>query len=145
MAIATIKIPNDLLKKIEALGENSGPIIDKCVEAGAKVVEKHVRENLRGKLSAGHQNGELINALGVSPVKVNANGVHNAKVGFSENRSDGKRNGMIAAIFENGRSPNKSGKAAQPPRPFMAPAKTQSKKSAVEAMERVFDEEAEKA
>ncbi len=153
MAKISIKIPTDLEKKFEELQNNSGEIIDKCVEAGAEVVEGYVRNNLRAVLSNDHKNGELINSLGITPVKVSREGVHNAKIGFAEPRKDqggshitrgGKKrtyyvrtNAMIANILEHGRS-------NQAARPFLAPAKRSAKQPTLEAMRKKFDEEVKK-
>jgi HK97 gp10 family phage protein len=49
------------------------------------------------------------------------------KVGFREPRSDGRSNAMIANILEHGTS-------NQPARPFLKPARTSSRKPAIEAM-----------
>lgn len=141
------------MKKFESIQNRSGAIITKCVEAGAEVAEGFIRNNLRCVLSAEHKNGELMNSLGITPVKVSRDGVYNAKIGFAEPRHDqggsnitrsGKKrsyyvrtNAMIANILEHGRS-------NQPARPFLAPAKKSSKKPALEAMERTFDQEVSK-
>jgi len=141
-------MPDSLQRKFEKLADRSGEIIDKCVEAGAEVAEKAVRNNLRSVLSSEHKNGELINALGVTPVKTDKNGVHNAKIGFNEPRihqsaANGKRsystqtNAMIATVLEYGRS-------NQPARPFLTPAKRSSQKQALAVMEKTYDEEAAK-
>ena len=138
------------MKRITEIANNSGEIIDKCVEAGADVVHSYVRNNLKGVLSNEHKNGELMHSLGITPVKVDRNGIHNAKIGFNEPRKDqggsiitksGKKrtyyvrtNAMIANVLEYGSSKQRA-------RPFLAPAKRSSRKPALEAMERKFDEE----
>jgi hypothetical protein len=72
----------------------------------------------------------------MSPVKVNREGGHDLKIGFAEPRSDGNSNAKIATVLEYGRH-------GQPPRPFLKPAKTQSKKACIDAMEKKFKEEAD--
>jgi len=55
---------------------------------------------------------------------------------FAEPRSDGGSNAKIANILE-------YGKHGQPPKPFMKPAKSQSKNAAIEAMKAKFESEAD--
>jgi len=62
---------------------------------------------------------------------VDRSGNYNLRVGFAENRRDGKTNAMLANILE-------YGKSNQPPRPFLKPAKTASKKTAVAKMQEIF-------
>ena len=150
MATLEAKLPEALIRKLERIADKTDTIIDKCLEAGADVAEKYVRNNLREVLSSEHKNGELINALGVSSPKTDKNGVRNIKVGFAEPRKDQsgsstKRNGkkrsyqertnaMIASVLEYGKSNQKA-------RPFMAPAKRQAKRPVAAAMEAEFDRE----
>lgn len=154
MAKMTIQMPNDLELELSKLAKQSDDVIDKCLEAGAEVVLNAVRNNLREVLSPEHKNGELINALGITPAKIDRTGVHNVKVGFAEPRKkqpktkNGKNknrsyweqtNAMIANVLEYG---TKDGR--QPARPFMQPAKKQSEKPALDAITRKFDEEVAK-
>ena len=154
MAKMSIQMPSALELKFTELGRRSDEVIDKCLEAGAEVVLNAVRNNLRGVLSAEHKNGELINALGITPVKIDEAGVHNVKVGFAEPRKkqlktkNGKSkkrsyyeqtNAMVANVLEYG---GRDGK--QPARPFVQPAKKQSEKPALDAITRKFDEEVAK-
>jgi hypothetical protein len=131
-----IKMPEDFLRRIAALGEREPEIAAKCVKAGADVVEAAVRSNLKSVLS-GQSSGELLKALGQTPVKVDRSGNTNIKVGFSEPRSGGGSNAMIANILEYGRG----GGQVQPPRPFLKPAKTKSQKAAKAAMQAVLESE----
>ena len=75
--------------------------------------------------------GQLLGALGVTSVKVNSRGDHNVKVGFAENRRDGRSNALIANVLEHGRS-------NQPARPFLAPTRSQTRRGAMEAMKTVL-------
>ena len=92
---------------------------------------------------AGTQNGnpaprgELLSSLGLSPVLVNRNGNHDIKIGFAEPRSDGKSNAKLANILE-------YGKSGQPPKPFLQPARSASKKECMRVMEQTLKEEIEK-
>jgi hypothetical protein len=69
----------------------------------AEIAIPVMRENLKRSLS-GESTGELINSLGISPVKVNRNGVHNIKVGFRENGRGTMTNAAKAANLEYGNS-----------------------------------------
>jgi len=132
MARVSIKMPDDFLNKLSRLGEKTDEIVPRVLRAGAEVVESKVRSNLQSAIGRDTQEesrstGELVGALGISPAKLDRDGNYDVKVGFREPRSDGKSNAMIANILEHGTS-------TQPARPFFAPARTASRKPAVEAM-----------
>lgn len=137
MAKVAFKMPDSLQSAFEELQENSGEIIDSCVVAGAEVFEAYVKNSLQEVLSEDHKNGELIHALGVTTVKVDRKGIHNAKIGFREPRDDGGVNAKVATVLEYGRS-------GQPARPFLAPAKRSAKKAVLAAMETTFEQEVNK-
>ena len=80
---------------------------------------------------------ELEASLGLSPAKLNRDGNHDVKIGFVEPRKDGGSNAKLANILEYGRH-------GQPAKPFLKPAKTQSKSAAISAMQQKFEEEVEK-
>lgn len=139
MAKATVKMPEEFLNRLARLGDKADEVIPKALEAGAEVVYKKVKGNLSSVVGAGlkaesRSTGELERALGVSPVKIDGDGVYNVKIGFSESRSDGKSNAMLAGVLE-------YGKHGQPPRPFLKPAKTQSKSACIEAMKNKLESE----
>ena len=134
MAKLTVTLPSEFEERLSRLADKTDEIVPKVLQAGGEVVLEKVKSNLQSVLS-GESTGELARSLGLSPAKVNRNGGHDVKVGFNEPRSDGKANAMIASVLE-------YGKHNQPPRPFMKPARTQSRKACIEAMERKFKEEA---
>lgn len=139
MAKATMKMPEDFLLKISRLGEKTDEILPRVLEAGGEVMETKVRANLQSVIGKGTQEksrstGELISALGVSSAKQDKDGNLNVKVGFSEPRSDGKSNAMIASVIE-------YGKSGQPPKPFLKPAKSASRKACIEAMKTKLESE----
>ena len=80
--------------------------------------------------------GELVNSLGLSPAKVDRNGNFNVKVGFKEPRRNGESNAKIANIIE-------YGKSGQPPKPFLKPARSASRKACIDAMKKRFEQEVE--
>ena len=136
MANAVVKMPDEFLKKLSTLGKKTDEIAGKVLTAGGEVVLSKVESNLKSVLS-GESSGELINSLGLTQVRQDKNGNSNIKIGFSEPRSDGKSNAMIANILEYGRSD-------QPARPFLQPAKKQSKNSCMETMINTLEKEIDK-
>ena len=141
MAKAAFKMPEDFLLKLSRLGEKTDEIIPKVLEAGGEVVEAKVKSNLQAVIGSGtkeesRSTGELLSALGVSSARQDKDGNFNVKVGFSEPRSDGKSNAMIAGVLE-------YGKSGQSPKPFLKPAKSASKSACVDAMITAFEKEVE--
>ena len=134
IAKATFTLPTDFEAKLSRLGDKTDEITEKVLEAGGEVVLAKVKSNLNSVLS-GESTGELAGALGMSPVKLDRDGNFNIKIGFSEpRRGSGKSNAKVANILEYGSS-------RQPPRPFMKPAKSQSRNAAIAAMTEKFNDE----
>jgi HK97 gp10 family phage protein len=141
MAKAEMKMPDEFLERLSRLGNKTDEIIPKVLEAGGEVVYKQVKSNLQGVIGRGNKEdsrstGQLVGALGVSPAKIDRKGNWDVKIGFAEPRHDGDSNTKIANILEYGRS-------GQPPRPFLKPAKSQSKTAAIEAMTAALERELE--
>lgn len=135
-------MPEDFIKKISSLGDKTDEVIAKVLEAGAEVVEGEVRNNLETQIGnntkqRSKSTGQLISALGTASVRQDKKGVMNVKIGFSENRRDGKKNAMIATVLEYGKSNQKA-------RPFIKPALRKSKDACINAMIRKLDEEIER-
>ena len=142
MAKCDVKMPEDFLLKLSRLGSNMDSVAETVLEAGGEVVLEKVQGNLAAVVGTGtkydsRSTGELVGSLGLSPVKVDASGNHDIKVGFAEPRSDGGSNAKLANILE-------YGKHGQPAKPFLKPAKTASKSAAITAMQKKFEEEVEK-
>jgi len=136
-----LKMPDEFLLKISKLAEKTDEILPKVLEAGAEVVYSKVKSNLSSVVGKNtkedsRSTGELESALGVSPAKQDKNGDFNIKIGFGEPRSDGSSNAKIANILE-------YGKHGQPPKPFLKPAKTQTKNACILAMENKLESEME--
>lgn len=141
MAKVDMKMPEEFLLKLSQLGEKTDEIIPKVLEAGGEVVEAKVKSNLKAVIGSGtkeesRSTGELLSALGVSSSKQDKDGNFNIKVGFSEPRSVGKSNALIAGVLE-------YGKHGQPPKPFLKPAKSASKNACIDAMIEAFEKEVE--
>jgi len=139
VAKATMKMPEDFLLKLSRLGEKTDEILPKVLEAGGEVVEAKVKSNLQAVIGnstkeESRSTGELVSALGVSSAKQDKDGNFNVKVGFSEPRSDGKSNAMLAGVLE-------YGKHGQSPKPFLKPAKSASKNACIDAMKAKLESE----
>ena len=142
MAKAEVQLPEELLTRLSQLGAKSDEIAEKMLEAGGEVLLSRVKSNLAGVIGKGtkypsESTGELERSLGLSPAKLDRNGNHNIKVGFSEPRADGGSNAQIANIIE-------YGKHGQPAKPFLKPAKSASKAAVIEAMKQAFEQEISK-
>lgn len=139
MAKATFNLPDELISRLSTLGERTDEIMKKTLEAGGKVVLKKVKSNLSAVVGSNtkyesRSTGQLENALGMSPVKVNKQGNYDVKIGFNEPRADGDSNAKIATILE-------YGKLGQRAKPFMKPAKSASKGECELAMKTAFEGE----
>lgn len=142
MAKVDIKMPDEFLLKVSKLGSDFDPVAEKILKAGGEVVFKRTKSNLSAVVGKGtkHESrstGELEKALGVTSVRLDRNGNHNIKIGFSEPRSDGESNAKIANILE-------YGKHGQPAKPFLKPAKSASKSECISVMKSTFEEEVKK-
>ena len=149
MAKCEIRLPDDLSDLITKLGDKTDEVLTSTLEAGGEVVLKVAKTNLSRALagSIDRSTGQLQKTLGLSKVDVDKKGQHNIKVGFAEPRKEQqkggkygkyqKTNAMVANILEHGKS-NQSAK------PFMRPARVQSKKAAEDAMKSKFDAEINK-
>ena len=142
MAKADFKLPDEFLTKLSRLGKDMDSVAEKVLEAGGEVVLDKVRSNLEAVIGSGtkyksRSTGELVQSLGLSPVKLNRDGNHDIKIGFSEPRSDGGSNAKLANILE-------YGKHGQPAKPFLKPAKTASRQECIDAMTQKLEEEVKK-
>jgi HK97 gp10 family phage protein len=156
MARFTPKLPDDLMIQLEKLSGQVEPIVEKVLKAGAEIVEEKARANLKNSLS-GESSGQLLGALGTSPVKRTNDDGWDIKIGFAEPRQDKKggttykkklksgkvseyqlTNAMVANILEYGR------KGKQSAKPFMKPARDASRAKVSKAMNEVFTAEAQK-
>jgi len=142
MAKATVTLPTEVMERFSKLGNETDRIIDSCLEAGGDVALGFVRDGLAGVIGRdtkfpSRSTGELQQALGLSPPKLNRRGIKDVKVGFHEPRSDGRPNALIANVLE-------YGKSGQPPKPFLKQAQQQARKPVTTAIEERFDEEVNK-
>ena len=139
MAKVDVKMPEDFLLKLSRLADKTDEICEKALNAGGEVVLAKVKSNLSAVIGQdpktdSRSTGALERSLGLSPVLIDDNGNANIKIGFKEPRSDGESNAKIASIIE-------YGKQGQPPKPFLKPARTSSKKACVKAMVDTLEQE----
>lgn len=136
MARVQIKLPNDFIDALDSASILIDNSAEQVLKAGANIVEPRMRSNLSAAIGSSRKQpsrstGQLAKALGTAPVKVNSRGDYNVKVGFAENRDDGRANALIANVLEHGRS-------NQPARPFLAPTRSQTRRAAITAMKRTL-------
>lgn len=113
-----------------------------CLKRVRKSWKTNVRSNLTAVIGKdlkekSRSTGQLLSALGTSGALQDRNGDFNVKIGFAENRTDGKSNAMLANILE-------YGKHGQPAKPFLKLAKTSTKSACISAMVQKLDEEIDK-
>ena len=89
MAKADIKMPDEFLEKLSRLTKDEDGMAERVLNAGAEVVEAKVRSNLAGVIGRGtkeesRSTGQLLSSLGTSGVKLDRDGNHNVKIGFSD-------------------------------------------------------------
>ena len=142
MAKVDVKMPEEFLLKLSKLGANTDAVAEKVLKAGGEVVLKRTQANLSAVIGSGlkydaRSTGELEASLGLSPAKTDRDGNHNIKLGFSEPRSDGGSNAMLANLIE-------YGKHGQPPKSFLKPAKSASRAECVRVMSVTLEEEIKK-
>ena len=142
MATVTIKLPDEFMNQLSEFDSRLEDIFTKALEDGAEIAEKQAKANLKAVIGSGTKfpskaTGELLGALGTSPVKQSSLGGFDIRVGFAEPRKDGGSNEMVANIIEYG----KKGQAAKP---FMKPAEDATKSKVKAKMEETFKAEAEK-
>ena len=139
MAKVTVEFPDDIVQKLASLETRTDAVLEKTLQAGADVVKPVFQTKLASAIGRNTKRkststGQLVSALGVSPVKTADDGSVDIKIGFNEPRQDGKRNAMIAGILEHGSS-------NQPARPFLSATKSAVKAPATQAMIDAFNQE----
>ena len=123
--------------KLSKLGTMSTKIAKDVVMAGAQPVADEIRKGLQANLQGSkYSKGDLLGSLGITPPGVDSQGNVNVKIGFDGYDSEGVANQLKARVMESGTSKIKK-------RPFVRPAVNRSKKKALEAMQKKFDEEIE--
>ncbi len=159
MARMTFMAGDDYAVKLSRLGMSTGQTAKKALDAAAAIVTDKVRENIKalpeerfrylrhgdtfeGVTKTGKQ--DLLDSLGFTPVAVDKKGNTNIKVGFdgygkfpSKKYPKGLPNQLLARSIESGSSVRKK-------IPFVRKAVRATKQAALQAMEKVIDEETKK-
>ena len=118
---------------LSRLATQSDEIAKKAIYEGAKVVADKIKSNLEGVLS-GNESGDMLASFGVTPIDRDSDGNWNAKIGFDGYDSNHVPNQLKARVLE-------SGSSRQPKKPFVRPAVNATKRTAVEKMGQVINEE----
>lgn len=138
MAKMTFKLGEDYALRLSALAARSDETAKKAIYEAAGIVTDRIRANLNANLAESTQStGALAESLGITPVSQDRDGVWNVKIGFDGYDAKGVPNQIKARVMESGSSKVQK-------RPFVRPAVNATKKAAVEAMQKVIDEEIEK-
>ncbi|MGN0477729.1 MAG: HK97-gp10 family putative phage morphogenesis protein [Ruminococcus sp.] len=139
MAKVQMMMPDDFLKRLSKLEKHTDEITEAVLKEGAKVVLSNFKSSLNEVIGKdlkykSRSTGLLVSSLGISKPLMDRNGNFDIKIGFAEPRDGNESNAKIATVIE-------YGKQGQPPKPFLKPAKTSSKKACVKAMVDTFEQE----
>lgn len=140
MARITMKLPDEFLKAMSKLGDKFDTVAPKVLEAGGKVVLSQMKSNLSAVVGKdtkypSRSTGSLEQSLGITPALQDRKGEWNIRVGVGDDKdSKGVPNAMKAQILE-------YGKSGQPAKPWMKPARSKSRKEAIERMKQVLEQE----
>ena len=129
----TFKAGDEFALAISRLATGSEEVAKKAIYAGANIIADKIKSNLEGVLSE-EATGELVASFGVTPITQDEQGNFNCKIGFDGYGSDGVANQLKARVVE-------SGSSQQQKRPFVRPAVNATKRTAVERMGQIVDEE----
>ena len=137
MARMTFNAGDEYARKLSQLSAGSEAIAKKAIYEAADIVADKMREKLKANLDGSEQStGALEASLGITPIQTDKDGFINAKIGFDGYDEKGVPNQLKARVMESGSSKIRK-------RPFVRPAVNATKKAAVEAMQKVVDEEIE--
>ena len=105
---------------------------ERILTAGLDIAANQVRAELE-RVQSDEATGQLMDSLGITPIKMDRDGNWNGKVGFDGYDRDGVPNQLKARVMESGTSKRKK-------RPFVRPALNKCRKSAEEAMVKAGEE-----
>lgn len=133
IARLTISGTNSIYEMISRLEEHTEEACKEAVEAGAGILADDVRRRLEGNLiGSKYSTGDLLDSFGVTPVRQDANGVYDAKIGFHGYDTKGAPNQLKARVME-------SGSSKQAKRPFFRPAVNYNRKRVRATMESILN------
>jgi len=159
VASITFKKGEDYALKLSRLAAGSDEIAKKAIYEGAGIIADEVRKGLESvpvdkfrflkdgeqmHVLSKEQKDDLLGALGVTPIRIEASGDINAKIGFDGYGSKptkaypkGVPNQLLARAVE-------SGSSVRTKHPFVRPAVNAMKIKAKAEMEKIIDREIEK-
>lgn len=138
----TVKGVDDVIKQLEAIGDDVTPIFAEAVFDGAGIVADEIKARLEQNLNSPRSvsrhggkfdrkttepTGDLLASFGVAPIKRDENGNVNTKVGFHGYDRKGVANQLKARAMESGTSKLRK-------RPFVRPALNKCRKRVQVAM-----------
>lgn len=140
MGRATFKMPDEFLEKLSKLNNQFDNIAPRVLQAGADPVIKKAKSNLTARIGEGtkepsESTGELVQSLETTKATLDHKGNWTLRVGVPTTKdSKGVSNALKAAVLE-------YGKSGQPPKPWLKPTKSTTRKACIEAMEKALDKE----
>lgn len=144
MALAKFIDDDDFMIRLERAATDFPSVAEKVIRAGAAVLAPVMRRRLSGILSAS-ATGQLVAALGITPVKQDRNADYNAHIGFDGYQQPGYGKfpigvpfALIARSFESGAGD------WRPKTPFARPAMLEAREAMSAAMTAAAEEEYKK-
>lgn len=144
MALAKFIADDDFMIRLERAATDFPSVAEKVIRAGAAVLAPVMRRRLSGILSAS-ATGQLVAALGITPVKQDRNADYNAHIGFDGYQKPGYGKfpigvpfALIARSFESGAGD------WRPKTPFARPAMLEAREAMSAAMTAAAEEEYKK-
>ena len=138
MAKMTFKLPEETIRKMEALGSYYDAVTSAVLEEGVKPLYDAAKQSLSSVIGQAtkepsESTGDLLESLSVTKPYQSADGNWNIKVGCIGYDRKGVPNPLKAAVLEHGRS-----------KPWAKPAGRKAKKECIKKMQEALDSEVEK-
>ena len=144
MATAKFIDSSDFELRLNRSATDFAKVAEAALRAGAAVIATQMQQNLKGILSP-KATGQLVSALGITPVKQGKDYSYNAHIGFDGYQMPaygkfpkGVPFQLIARSFESGAGNWRK------PKPFAKPAVRESRARVEEAMKQAAEQEFEK-
>ena len=140
MAKMTFKLPEETIRKMEALGSYYAAVTSAVLEEGVKPLYDAAKQSLSSVIGQAtkepsESTGDLLESLSVTKPYQSADGNWNINLGCYDRK--GVPNPLKAAVLEHGRS-------NQPAKPWAKPAGRKAKKECIKKMQEALDSEVEK-
>lgn len=143
LARASFKMPDEFLEKLSRLNNKFDEIVPRVLEEGAEPVVEKAKSNLSLRIGQNTKEpststGDLLESLETTKPVQDKDGNWKLRVGIPATKDrKGVSNALKAAVIE-------YGKSGQPPKPWLKPTKSASKKACIEAMKKALDKEIDK-